>query len=341
MYVGSNAYGSGNESISGFTVDSSGTAQPISGSPFTGPSSSEVVNSSYLFATDGTNIETYSIGSGGTLQQASSINGTMHNQIPNGSAVGNMTLDRSGQTLYAAELNFDGADNDAYSYFGIGSGGNLSFLNSSSIDTNYHTPLSFSQSNQFAYGEGCYHFTPEIFGFSRNGDGTLTSINTNAILPPTNNPGTMWCPDDSAASAGNYLALVYFDLSVQNGPYYLATYTINSDGTLGLVTNSEVTTPFTGEAAVSFDPTGQYLAMAGQGGIQVYQINANGIFTPVGAVQQPSVAFTALSWDNSNHLYAIAASGLYIFNSDNGALTLDGSPYPVTNPGSLAVLPQS
>ncbi len=340
-YVGTTDLGGSNSPMEAFAVSSDGTAQTIAGSPFNVTSGSVVATSNYTFATDGTNIVTYTIGSGGALQQSSSINGIANNQTPNGSAVQALSLDRSGQTLYAAELNYDGTGNNAYSSFGISSAGALTFLNSSNVDANYHGPLVFSQNNQYAYGEGCYHFNSEIYGFSRSGDGTLTSFNTNAQLPPNLDPNTMWCPNDSAASAGNYLAVVFYDLSQQNGSYYLATYTINSDGTLALVANSEIATPFTGETAVSFDPSGQYLAMAGQAGIQVYQISAGGILTAVGDVQQPSVAFNALRWDGAGHLYAVSSSGLYIFTSNNGQLTLDGSPYPVTNGGSVAVVPLS
>jgi 6-phosphogluconolactonase (cycloisomerase 2 family) len=255
--------------------------------------------------------------------------------------VSSLSVDRSGQTLYAGELNYDSTGNNAYSYFAIGSSGAVSFLNSSGIDSNYHAPLVFSQDNQFAYGEGCYHLGWELFGFARNSDGTLTSFDPGAALPPNNDPDTMWCPTDSDVSVANYLALAYRDLSQQNGFYYLATYAINSDGTLGLVQGSEVTTPFTGESSVAFDPTGTYLAVAGQAGIQVYQLASNGVLTAVGNVQQPTVAFVEVRWDNDNHLYAISDSGLYIFSSNQGALSLLGSPYSVAGAGSLAVLPQS
>jgi 6-phosphogluconolactonase (cycloisomerase 2 family) len=341
VYVGAPNLSSAGAPIEGFAVASDGTAQTIAGSPFNVASDSVVASSSYAFATDGTNIVSHSIGSGGTLQQVSTIDGTANNQIPNGSAVQALSLDRTGATLYAAELNYDGTGNNAFSSFGIGSSGGLTFLNSSSEDANDHGPLAFSQGNQYAYGEGCYHFNSEIYGFSRSGDGTITSVNTNAQLPPNIDPNTLWCPDDSAASAGNFLAVVFYDLSQQNGTYYLATYTINSDGTLALVANSEIATPFTGETAMSFDPSGQYLAVAGGAGIQVYQISAAGLLTAVGDVQQPSLAFLALRWDGAGHLYAVTSEGLYIFSSNNGQLTLDGSPYPVTNAGSLAVVPLS
>ena len=341
VYVGAPNLSGTNPPIAGFAVASDGTAQTIAGSPFNLTSGGIVATSNYAFATDGTNIVTYTIGSGGALQQASSINGTANNQIPSGSSVQALSLDRSGQTLYAAELNYDGAGNNAFSYFGIGSGGALSFLGSSSVEANDHGPLVFSQNNQFAYGAGCYHFNSEIYGFTRSSDGTLTSLDTNAALPPNVDPNTMWCPDDSAASAGNFLAVVFYDLSQQNGTYYLATYSINPDGTLGLVANSEIATPFTGETAVSFDPSGQYLAVAGQAGIQMYQINSTGTLTALGDVQQPSVTFQGLRWDGAGHLYAVSSDGLYIFTSNSGQLTLDGSPYPVTNAGSLAVVPLS
>jgi hypothetical protein len=101
---------------------------------------------------------------------------------------------------------------------------------------------------------------------------------------------------------------------------------------------------------MSFDPSGSYLAV-GCNGIQIYALSTQGLLTPIGSVQQPTVPFGSLAWDSANHLYGIpqpgwqvcqsngSACGLYIFNSNAGMLTLaPGSPHKLSQPGSLAVL---
>ena len=150
----------------------------------------------------------------------------------------------------------------------------------------------------------------------------------------------MYCPNDLAVSAMNYVVVAYDDVSSPGSNYLLAVYTLNSDGTLGLVNNSEVTTPFTGETSAVFDPSGTYLAVAGNAGIQMYRLQSGGTLAAVGSVVESNVSFTELRWDNSNHVYAISNSGLYVFASANGVLTKSpGSPLPTTDAGSLAVLP--
>ncbi len=338
VYVGNNVSGNGNGYVTEYTIAGTGISL-TTGASVTGASGSLNVNARYVFATDGTNIVTYTRDSNGGLRQTSSVNGIQHNITPQGSAVGSMTLDHTGQTLYAAEINYDGSDDDAYSAWSVGSNGVLTYINSYGINVDYHSPLGFSQNNHYAYGYGCYFASWDVFGFVRNSDGTLSSLNPNAAIPPGSGD-PMYCPNDLAVSAMNYVVVAYDDVSSPGSNYLLAVYTLNSDGTLGLVNNSEVTTPFTGETSAVFDPSGTYLAVAGNAGIQMYRLQSGGTLAAVGSVVESNVSFTELRWDNSNHVYAISNSGLYVFASANGVLTKSpGSPLPTTDAGSLAVLP--
>lgn len=91
---------------------------------------------------------------------------------------------------------------------------------------------------------------------------------------------------------------------------------------------------------MAFDPSGNFLALAGQNGIQMYQLAPGGTLVAVGTPQQTTASFNDVAWDHANHLYAISGSTLYVFNLANGALTqAPGSPYNVTVSGTLAVLP--
>ena len=90
--------------------------------------------------------------------------------------------------------------------------------------------------------------------------------------------------------------------------------------------------------ALSFDPTGNYLAVAGNGGLQIYSMSSGGALTAVGGAQDASVDFADVAWDKSNHLFATSSSQLYVFSSSNGTLTpASGSPYG--GGAGLAVLP--
>ena len=336
VYVGGNNFG-GSALISGFNITADAVAHPLPGSPYSGPAGSVVTNGAYVFATDGTNIQTYTRNSDGSLARGSSISGVVHNDSPTGSGVGQLTLDSTGQNLYVGEINFQGADNDAIAEFAIGSGGVLKFLTNSTINVDFGSALTFSQDNRFAYGQGCYFINFDLFGLARQANGTLQSFNDNAAIPLTGNPNDTVCPDSSSASANNFLALEASTVGTSNSNNFLVTYRINSDGTLALTPNPNV--PVTIGGVLAFDPSGNYLALAGIGGIQVFQLNASGILMPLGSPQQTSVKFDAARWDNSGHLYAVGNSALYVFNFAQGILTEAGSPYPVSSEGSLTVLP--
>ncbi len=326
--------------ISGFSITSDGTAHALPGSPYSGPGGYVVSNGAYLFATDGTNIQSYARNSDGSLTRGPSISGVAHNDTPTGAGVGTLVLDRTGQDLYAGEINFQGADNDATASFAIGSGGALNFIANSAINVNAASRLTFSQDNRFAYGQGCYFINWDLFGMARQSNGSLQFTPTNAAIPPTTIPNATLCPGNSSASAKNYLA-VEVGIAGNNVPNgFLVTYIINSDGTLSLVPNSNVQLSFAGGNAMAFDPTGTYLAVGGQGRIQVFQLSSSGMLTPLGTPQQTSATFDAAQWDSSGHLYAVANSNLYIFNFSKGVLTqASGSPYPIATEGSLVVVP--
>ncbi len=324
--------------ITGFNVTPDGVAHALPGSPYTGPAGFVVTNGAYVFATDGTNIQSYTRNPDGTLVRGPSISGVAHNDSPVGSGVGALTLDRTGQDLYAGEINFQGADNDAVASFAVGSGGNLNFIANSAISVNSGGQLTFSQDNRYAYGQGCYFINWDLFAMARQSNGSLQFVPSNAAIPSTGNPNDMVCPQASSASAKNYLALEAGIVGNGATTPFLVTYTINSDGTLTLIPNSNVQTTIGGQLA--FDPSGNFLAVAGQGGIQVFQLGSNGVLVPIGTPQQPSITFNAVKWDTTGHLYAVADSGLYIFSSNAGMLTASaGSPYPVSLQGSLTVLP--
>jgi hypothetical protein len=162
---------------------------------------------------------------------------------------------------------------------------------------------------------------------------------------PTGNPGEAFCPQELAVSAKGYLAIVWFPFAYASSGQvgnesYVMTYAINSDGSLNQVSNSQVKTASTSanKVVVNFDPSGGFLAAAGDGGVQTFALNANGVLAPVGSPQDAGANFQAVAWDNSNHLFAANNTQLYVFNASTGVLTpASGSPQP--GAPELTVLP--
>jgi len=335
-YAGTNVSGNEQGYVTNYPISNEGVSLSSSGSSVSGASGSLVVTNHFVFATDGKYIVTYTRDTSGGLQQTSSVDGTAHNITPQGSIVGPLTVDRSGQTLYAAEIEYDGTDNDAYSIWTINADGSLTFVANIGSNVDYNSYLAFTQDNRYAYGYGCYFANWDVFGLARNNDGTLTSFDSGALPPPSND---FICPSGVATSA-NYVVIAFIDVESQNALEQLGAYTLHDDGTLSLISNTVINTPFTGVRDIAMDPSGQYLAVSGDRGLQMYSLHADGTLAAVGPVMDSSLPFNVLKWDSSNHLYAINGIGLYIFTATSGVLSEDpGSPLPVTEGGSLAVSP--
>jgi hypothetical protein len=352
VYVGSSTtVGSGN--ISGFAVAPDGSAQPVSGSPYSGASSSVVGAIRYLFATDGSNIVTYTVGSDGSLSQTSSVNGRAYDLDPQTSAVGGLSLTPNGRNLYTDELYFDGANN-VYLAWGVNSSGQLSYLPPPSLPP-YSTaggfPFAYTSNSGFAYTSSSCSRDGSVWGFTLRPNGSLNRLNVGAQPPPPQQgQGGSDCAEVVATSALGYAAVAWDGGFCCGGPPVIATYAIQSNGSLTMIANSEQYVSCQG-SPMAFDPSGRYLAVACNG-IQIYSLNAQGLLTAIGSAQQPTVPFGSLAWDSANHLYGIpqagwqqcqnngSACGLYVFDSNAGVLTLaSGSPHTLSQPGSLAVLP--
>jgi len=335
VYVGENA--TAPTKISAFAVRQNGLVQTVSGSPFTGPSLSLVASSGFVRGTDGKNIATYIRHSNGALQTISTIDGTAHNDTPTGSSVGDLTLDRTARSLYVGEFDFQGADNNAYAEFAAELNGTLVFQQNSNIDVDFAGPLEFSHDNQFAYGTGCFMVTWDVFGFHRLTDGTLVFFDPGTTVPPAEGSEDL-CPGEAATSAKGFLA-VAFGAATNTGKRSLITYRITSTGGLQEITSSVLATNFTAINGLRFDPTGNFLAVAGQNGVELFRLNTTtGTLSRLGPVADTGVNFQAVRWDNFGHVFAISHAALHVFIAHSTGLT-DISAHGVANPGSLAVLP--
>jgi WD40 repeat protein len=156
-------------------------------------------------------------------------------------------------------------------------------------------------------------------------------------------PAGGWCPYLAAADPAMHLAVPMYPsqgYGEQNGPYQLATYTIESDGNL-TTTSTSATMPKVAVdnlTALSMSPSGKLLAVAGTSGLQIFHFNG----------AEPVKAYTGLltssevyevSWDNDNHLYAISNSAdkLWVFDVTPTSHSLVAR-YSVNQPIGLTVL---
>ena len=340
-YVGSPGY-AGDGFIYEYAIAPDGSATPITGSPLSGADGSVVGGGNYVLATDGKNIVTYTIAGNGSLSETSSVDGTAYDQDQQSATVQSLSLPSDVRDVYTDNWFVDGANN-AYESWAVGSSGQLSYLASSGLPL-YSTaggwPFSFTADGRFAYTWSVCKWDGSVWGFARGSNGTLIKMTPDAKgLPGGNGETSSECSQGVATSAMGYVAVAWNGAYCCGGPTGFASYAVQSNGELKQIPGSVVVT---NENAMVFDPTGKYLAVAVGSGIQMYQLQSNGVLKAIGSVQQPSVAFSNLAWDKSNHLYATSSSGLYIFNSSAGILTLaPGSPLAISQPGSLAVVPAS
>ncbi|MGA8430967.1 MAG: hypothetical protein WB729_14180 [Candidatus Sulfotelmatobacter sp.] len=345
VYVSSST-SNGSSQINAYAAAPNGKLTEVSGSPFAEPGSYLAVSRKWLVSTDSVNIYTFSIAASGALTQVSTINAQQFNGYNDGGPV-SLFFDRSGATLYDEDIYGNNGANNTYQFFDVNqTTGALSFLGAtSSASPEFETPLSFIGSNAVGYGSSCYHGYQTIYGFSRSSDGSLTDLNFN---PPTPAAATgVYCPYLAAANTTNNVAVSLTptqDGMAIIGPAQLGVYSADSSGTL-TTTSTYENMPKVGAGspnAMVASPSGKLLAVAGTKGLQIFHFNgANPITHYTYLLTTDSI--DQLSWDNENHLYAISQSAgkLYVFTVTPVSFgQAPGSPYAISSPESVAVLPR-
>jgi hypothetical protein len=339
VYVTSNPANGGGE-IYGATVAANGSATLIPGSPFLFNVNYMAVNRAWLFgvANLDNSIDSFSIAANGALSLENTV------AVPTGGGVISIYLDHTGSTLYA---DYYTTNNDFYSYSIDQSTGQLSQIGDLPGGPPDNTPMSFIGNNVYAYSSSCYHFGPEIIGVQRASSGTLTYINNFNPPFPAEKSGGIYCPCLAAADPTNHLAIAMVPLTLnwdQDGRWQLATYTADSAG--NLTTNSTYSNmPSVLVGGVNdyrMSPSGQYLAVGGTKGFQIFHFNGANPITPYTGLLT-STRIDQIFWDNSNHVYALSrsASEVFVYTVTSTAVTrAPGSPHKVPSAGSLIVLPK-
>ncbi len=347
VYVSSNVYAS-NPRIYAYGAASNGKLTAVPGSPFTAAiayGGSLAVNAKYLFATNGVDISSFGIASNGVLHHVASSDAQGFNQSDCGGPVA-LFLDRSGATLYDEDIYSDCANN-AYQFFGVGaSTGDLSYMGTTARMTpEFAVPLSFAGNNKYGYGASCYHWNQVIFGFARNSDGALTSLDIDPAMPEAQN-GNFYCPYLSATDAADHVVVPVQPMSnasfEPSGAYQLAIYTADSSGNLSTSStySNMPKVSVAGVTSISMSPSGKLLAVGGTAGVQVFHFNGANPITHFSGLLN-GVEVDQVSWDNDNHLFAVSQSAgkLFVFTiTPTNHSQAAGSPYTITKPQNITVL---
>ncbi len=350
VYVSSNPNGVG--AINGYSADSTGKLTAISGSPFPASVSYMALNGAWLFGIQNvsesvTNINSFSIASNGALQQVSQINATSYNPYDSGGPT-SLFLDHTGATLYDGDTYAYGTGSNAYQAFTIDrSTGQLNFLQlGPDGGVLQGAPMSSTGGNKYMYSSACDEGSPGIFGYQRNSDGTMTSLNINPKIPAAQGQGNYYCPYLAAADPNNHVAisLTPFNFLSPVGAPQLAVYTQQSNGNL-TTTSTSANMPKTQVTSITdfwMSPSGKLLAVAGTTGLQVFHFNgASPITRYTGLLTTDGI--DQVFWDNNNHLYAISrpSGKLYVFTvTPTTHSQAAGSPYSISSVENLIVLPK-
>lgn len=341
VYV-SNVTANSTDQINGYSVAPNGALTAIAGSPFPFDVNYMAVTSKWLFgvANQDEDLYSFSIGSNGAL----TLKDTM-TVVTNGDGLISDYLDHTGSTLYA---DLYSTNNDYMSYSIDQTTGQLTQVGDLPGGPANFTPVSFIGDNEFAYSSSCYHFDPEIIGVQRNTDGTLSYLQNFNPPFPAEKSGGFYCPFLAAADPTNHLAVALEPLTsnwTADGLWQLASYTADASGNL-TTTSTFANMPQVLVGSVNnywMSPNGKLLAVSGTTGLQIFHFNGANPITRFTKLLTTSTVNQVL-WDNANHLYAISysANKLWVFTvTPTGVSQAPGSPYSITSPANLIVLPKS
>lgn len=344
--------------IEAYGADSHGQLTPVPGSPFPENVSTLALNGKYLFGADGTYIYTYSIAPGGALRQVSSINAQQYNNPNDTGGPYFLFLDHTGATLYDVDVYGNNGANNDYQFFDIDqSSGALTFLGVSDATIEYWTPLRFIGNNQYAYGAEWVQLYNDIYGYERYSNGALANLNISPPIP--SNPPAISTSATSfyvtylaEADPTNNVAITLTPVNEFtwqiDGPPQIAVYTADSSGKL--TTHSTPANMPTSAVEyvedMAMSPSGKLLAVGGTNGLQIFHFNGSKPVTKFTGllITDPISYDDQMFWDNANHLYVVSSSAnkLYVFTiTPTSAEQAPGSPYTITNPVNLIVLPKS
>ena len=345
--------------LDAFAATADGKLTPVPGSPFANQTLSEIVASNkHLVAVDdnGVDLHTFAIASDGAVKEVSTL--SVAKYLPGNCAAGYygspLTSNITGSDVY-----FVATDCDYNGYllsFRVEADGVLQFLGASNyvlpVETIQFTRPTFVSNDKYAYQAGCAYTTgvqeQQLTTYRRSSSGLLEFVGeSSSPIPVTpSSPGGTYCPI-AAAHSSDHLALALAELdSTSNyiGNTVLATYTASSNGDLttkSTYQNMSVVPDFYIVAAISISPSGEYLALAGDG-VQIYRFDGSSPITHLAAAL-PEKYFDQVAWDDKDNVYAHDAQNGYVrvYNVTSTKMKeAPGSPYSIPESTALVVVPK-
>ena len=185
-----------------------------------------------------------------------------------------------------------------------------------------------------------------IYGFQRDSNGLLNSINTQFNQPTPPPRVRIYYPDLTVANSKSNLAYLEQPANPPGcaaGPLQIAVYTADANGNIN--TNSTYkdmpATLIKSPYDMKMSPSGQLLAVAGQEGLQVFHFNgSNPVTHYTNLITKDPIS--QMFWDNNNHLYAISntAGELLVFTiTSTTHLKAQGLPYAIPGAQDIIVQP--
>lgn len=354
VYVQSNYSGPNNRTV-GFVANAKGQLSTIAGSPWANNITSMAVNGTFVFGSDnvpndnGRNIYTYRIESNGALHYAGATNIDKNSQENSCNDGKNLLLDHTGSYLYSFVVEANCNSESAFESFAINkSTSQLKYLGVTTPNSfTLGPPLTIASDNLWAYAAGGNGEYSAINGFKKASTGNLVNLTDLKFSYPAGEPsGATVSAGLAQADTTNHLAVNMYYVTNSGVDYdMIATYAINTS-TGNLTTSStwsNMPRAQTGAAtSTAMAPSGKLLAVGGPNGLQLFHFNPSGQATAfTGLITRSPI--TSVSWDNSNHLYAISHddSQIHVFTvTSKGATEVSGSPWKVAFPVSMAVQPE-
>lgn len=314
-----------------------------------------------LFGTDGYNIDSFYVGSGGGLSPGYVL--AAGQGYPPASSLEPLALflDPKGTNLYSFDYNPpDALQSEFASYSFNPSTGKVTQVGADVAGGN--GTLAIASNDRYAVATYCNLRGGQFIAeYQRGSDGALTFLNDAAY--PVGLPGETWCAGGTAADGSGHILVEVTPWSPESPPVdpdsspRLATYTVDDSGNLSTASTwQNMADSEFGPATYQFSPDYRYLAAAGFLGLQVFAWDSTTMtLTSIGTIQSGASCgsnstgsgctgsgFGNVAWDENDHLYTILGQQLLVYAvSPAGVLPAPGSPYALQNPQWVTVLPQS
>jgi hypothetical protein len=165
---------------------------------------------------------------------------------------------------------------------------------------------------------------------------------TSQDVPVAQSP-YQWCPTGATASdPTDHIAvglnLFQPDQNYNLSQYALATYTVNAQGNLSTTsTNENMASSAIEPAVISISPSGELLAVGGNGYFQFFHFNGASPITKYTGLFNEEDQVREFGWDKGNHFYLLSGHSVEVYNITPTSYK-KLAPLPIFAPYSMIVL---